>query len=105
MKKPATFEDAYRILDQACTDLREPKIRPLIDETVRSLKANARTEIVDRVQAQTEFIALGFGHAEDVLHQVGESVKQDPLLYIGAAVLTAGAISLVVSKSRGSFTK
>jgi hypothetical protein len=98
MKKPATFEEAFQILDRAIVDIDEPRLRPLIDGEIRTLKVNVRNEIVDRAQAQKELIALGIGHAEDVFHHVERSVRQDPLLYIGGAAIVAGALGFLISK-------
>jgi hypothetical protein len=76
MKKPASFTEAFEILDRAIDDIDEPRLRSLIDDEIR----------------------LGRRRAGDAFERIERSVKEHPLLYIGGAAATAAAIGFLISR-------
>ncbi len=111
MSKPTTFDDAFKILDQAITDQQTPALRDLINDELQILKTIIRAQAQDSIneigRGRDEFTGLlqelssrGIGHAGDVAAKVDRHVRQNPLLYIGGAAAVALALGFFVSRPR-----
>jgi ElaB/YqjD/DUF883 family membrane-anchored ribosome-binding protein len=111
MKKPTSFEEAYRMLDQAIIELDEPRLKPLVLDEYNHIRNDVRENLTERAhQIQREgkqlalvaqdLTVLGWGHVEELAAKVDEDVRQNPLLYIGGAAAAALAIGIILSPRR-----
>ena len=109
MSKPSTFDDAFKILDQAINDQQPPDLRALVDNEIQFFKTIVRNEATNSLEElgrgrdelnglMKEFSALGVGHATEVAESVDKHVRENPLLYIGVAAAGALAIGFLLSR-------
>ncbi len=94
MTKPSTFDDAFKILDQAINDQQLPNLRSLLDDEIRSFKTAVRSETTNSLQE------LGLEHAYELGRSVDKYVRKNPLISIGAVAAGALALGFLLSRPR-----
>jgi ElaB/YqjD/DUF883 family membrane-anchored ribosome-binding protein len=111
MSKPLTFDDAFKILDQAMNDQQPAMLSSLVADEIQFFKTSIRNEANESLQDLArgrdevgglvkEFTALGLGHAREVAESVETHVRENPLLYIGVATAGVLALGFLLSRPR-----
>jgi ElaB/YqjD/DUF883 family membrane-anchored ribosome-binding protein len=109
MTKLATFDEAFKILDQAIADQQTPSLGSLVTEEIVFLKAAARSEAsevaLELGRGQNELnglirdlTSLSSEHVTELVDRVDAHVRENPLLYIAGAAAGAIALGLLFSQ-------
>lgn len=97
--RPNTFDDAYRILDEALLAEPTPLLGPLIENEVQQFKSQFKTLMADESRQAgvvvNDLASLGIEHASQIAKSIDKDIRENPALYLGVVALGALAVGVL----------
>lgn len=98
--RPNTFEDAYRILDEALIAEPTPLLGPLIQNEVQCFKTQFKASMADESKQVgvivNDLASLGIEHASQIAKSIDKDIRENPELYLGVIALGALAVGVLM---------